>query len=118
MNDVITGSEFSEQNIKSIDEVIFFLFLHGDVWYFTKKIFQIWYKRAVEQHYVENESFVYSVPFANSYGDEADILVTASHAIFVNEKSISAPAAVVGYQFQLDALDKLFKNITNNVSLV
>lgn len=59
---------------------------------------------------------MYSVPFANSYGDESEILVTASHAIFVNEGQKSAAAAVVGYQFQLEALDKLFKNITNNVS--
>uniref|UniRef100_A0A336LHN4 CSON011477 protein n=1 Tax=Culicoides sonorensis TaxID=179676 RepID=A0A336LHN4_CULSO len=95
MNDVLTGSDFSEQNVKSIDE--------------------IWYKRAVEQHYVENESFVYSVPFSNVYGDETETLVTASHAIFVQEGQKSASAAVVGYQFQLDALDKLFKNITNNV---
>lgn len=84
--------------------------------YFLSVYKQIWYKRAVEQHYVENESFVYSVPFANSYGDESETLVTASHAIFVNEAQKSACAAVVGYQFQLEALDKLFKNITNNVS--
>lgn len=35
--------DFSENNNKAIDEV--------------------WYRRAVEQHYVEAQSFVFSVPF-------------------------------------------------------
>lgn len=28
-----------------------------------RSVDEVWYKRAVEQHYVEAQSFVYSVPF-------------------------------------------------------
>ncbi|XP_037905987.1 voltage-dependent calcium channel subunit alpha-2/delta-3 isoform X5 [Hermetia illucens] len=86
--------EFSDNNRRSIDEV--------------------WYKRAVEQHFTEPQSFVYSVPF-NMGEDLSDILVTASHAIFHTEGGKSAPAAVVGFQFRHSALVTLFKNITNYV---
>lgn len=48
--------------------------------------------------------------------DVNNLLVTASHAIFYSEDKKSAPAAVVGYQFQHSALQALFKNITSNVS--
>lgn len=46
----------------------------------------------------------------------SEIIVTASNAIFHNESSKSAPAAVVGFQFQHSAFYKLFHNITGNVS--
>lgn len=75
---------------------------------------EVWYKRAVEQHSVEQQSFVFSVPF--DAGDASDTLVTASHAIFINEDVRSAPAAVVGYQFQHSALYNLFRNITSKVN--
>lgn len=76
---------------------------------------EIWYKRAVEQHFVEQQSFVFSVPF--DVVDHSKTLVTASHAIFhTDERKFSAPVAVVGYQFQHSALFALFKNITSNVS--
>lgn len=42
--------------------------------------------------------------------------MTASHAIFHTEDKMSAPVAVVGYQFQHSALLALFQNITSNVS--
>ncbi|KAJ6642974.1 Voltage-dependent calcium channel subunit alpha-2/delta-4, partial [Pseudolycoriella hygida] len=72
---------------------------------------EVWYIRAVEQHLAEQQSFVFSVPF--DVGAKEDTLVTASHAIFLNEDARSAPAAVVGYQFQHSALYNLFKNITS-----
>lgn len=106
-----------------------------------RSVDEVWYKRAVEQHYVEPQSFVYSVPFNQGlynqiyilkleYSDNwigviftddspidvNNILVTASHAIFHSEDKKSAPSAVVGYQFQHSALQALFKNITTNVS--
>jgi hypothetical protein len=73
----------------------------------------VWYRRAVEQYFVEEQSFVYSVPFSSTNFN--DTLVTASHAIFHTEGSKSAPAAVVGFQFQHSALHTLFKNITSTV---
>lgn len=86
---------FSETNKRAIDE--------------------LWYKRAVHQHTIEPESFVFSVPF------DADIqkrpLVTATHAVFVEHKGHRAPAAVVGLQFQHSTLASHFINITSAVSI-
>lgn len=73
----------------------------------------MWYKRAIEQHFIEPQSFVFSVPF--DVGDAKNTLVTASHAIFLTEDTKSAPAAVVGFQFQHSALFNLFKNKTSTV---
>ncbi|KAG4073749.1 hypothetical protein HA402_000973 [Bradysia odoriphaga] len=82
---------------------------------YNRAIDEVWYIRAVEQHMVEQESFVFSVPFA--VGDADNTLVTASHAIFINEDGRSAPAAVVGYQFQHSALYNLFMNVTSKCDL-
>ncbi|XP_047117429.1 voltage-dependent calcium channel subunit alpha-2/delta-3 isoform X2 [Schistocerca piceifrons] len=71
---------------------------------------EVWYKRAVEHHYENSKSFVYSVPF--DAGEKNGSLVTASHAIFHSKDRLSAPAAVVGFQFQHSALSTLFRNIT------
>nr|XP_017106912.1 voltage-dependent calcium channel subunit alpha-2/delta-3 isoform X8 [Drosophila bipectinata] len=93
LEDTRIGEAFSQNNTRAIDE--------------------IWYKRAVDQHFVREESFVYSVPF-DAGESKSEILVTASHAIFHNEGGKAAPAAVVGFQFQHSALYKLFHNITGN----
>lgn len=87
-------NEFSEINKRAIDE--------------------IWYKRAVEHHFVDPNSFVFSVPFDAANKNET--LVTASHAIFHKENGKSAPAAVVGFQFQLSAMTATFRNKTNGCS--
>ncbi|XP_076758290.1 voltage-dependent calcium channel subunit stolid isoform X2 [Xylocopa sonorina] len=72
-----------------------------------------WYKRAVDQHSIEPDSFVFSVPFdaANS----PNPLVTATHAVFF-AKGHKAPAAVVGLQFQHSSLASRFVNITSTCS--
>lgn len=92
--------DFGEKNKRAIDEV--------------------WYKRAVEQHFVENQSFIFSVPF--DAGNNSKTLVTASHAIFhhsEDKKSMhSAPVAVVGFQFLHTNLFTIFKTITSNVSIL
>ena len=85
-------NEFSETNKKAIDE--------------------IWYRRAVEQHFIEQNSFVYAVPF--DAANKNDTLVTATHAVFHKENNKFAPAAVVGFQFQHSAMYTLFRNITSN----
>ncbi|XP_076242434.1 voltage-dependent calcium channel subunit stolid isoform X2 [Calliopsis andreniformis] len=72
-----------------------------------------WYKRAVDQHSIEAESFVFSVPF--DAADSPNPLVTATHAIFVG-KGHKAPAAVVGLQFQHSSLASHFVNITSTCS--
>lgn len=77
-----------------------------------------WYKRAIDQHSVEPDSFVYSVPFGSGYAIKSNAtLVTASHAIFVEHRGHKAPAGVVGLQFQHDSLAKHFINITSAVSV-
>ncbi|KAJ4450539.1 hypothetical protein ANN_01966 [Periplaneta americana] len=88
----------------------------GDI--HNRAIDEIWYKRAVEQNYVEEDSFVYSVPFDDGEGYKNDTVVTASHAIFVHKanseiKTTRYPVAVVGFQFRHMSLQALFKNITS-----
>ncbi|XP_071635813.1 voltage-dependent calcium channel subunit straightjacket isoform X2 [Temnothorax longispinosus] len=71
---------------------------------------EVWYKRAVEQYYVDPDSFVFSVPIDDEGADNTT-LVTASRAVFIKKK---APAVVVGFQFQHTALQALLQNITFN----
>lgn len=63
---------------------------------------------------MEPNGFVYSVPF--DAANKNDTLVTASHAIFHKENGKSAPAAVVGFQFQQTAMATLLKNFTAGCS--
>ncbi|XP_055382086.1 voltage-dependent calcium channel subunit alpha-2/delta-3 isoform X2 [Condylostylus longicornis] len=73
-----------------------------------------WYRRAVDQHLIEPDSFVYSVPFESGYTDKSNrTLVTASHAIFLDHRGHKAPVAVVGLQFHHDSLARHFINITS-----
>ncbi|GLV36977.1 straightjacket [Carabus blaptoides fortunei] len=86
----------------------------------NRAIDEVWYRRAVEQHYTDEGSFVYSVPF--ELGN--DTLVTASHAIFLSkdekskEKHRKVPVAVVGYQFYHSALVSFFENTTNRTCVL
>ncbi|XP_053983489.1 voltage-dependent calcium channel subunit alpha-2/delta-3 isoform X3 [Hylaeus volcanicus] len=73
-----------------------------------------WYKRAVDQHSIEPESFVFSVPF-DAAADNPNPLVTATHAVFIG-KGHKAPAAVVGFQFQHSSLASHFVNMTSTCS--
>lgn len=84
---------FSKTNVRSIDET--------------------WYKRAVDQHAIEPESFVFSVPF--DVGSSGKPVITATHAVFVEHKGHRAPAAVVGLQYQHSTLAMHFLNITSKV---
>ncbi|CAB3369336.1 Hypothetical predicted protein [Cloeon dipterum] len=72
---------------------------------------EVWYQRAVEQHAIEPDSFVFSV---DGESDKGAPLVTASHAVFVEHKGHKAPAAVVGLQFKQTALTSHFINITSS----
>ncbi|XP_066903805.1 voltage-dependent calcium channel subunit alpha-2/delta-4 isoform X1 [Halyomorpha halys] len=72
---------------------------------------EVWYKRAVDQHTIEPESFVFSVP--SNAGSNGKVLVTATHALFLEYKGHKAPAAVVGLQFQHSTLAAHFINVTS-----
>ncbi|XP_077284622.1 voltage-dependent calcium channel subunit straightjacket isoform X2 [Arctopsyche grandis] len=84
---------------------------------YPRAIDEVWYRRAVEQHYFEPQSFVYSVDF--NAGEKVvegspGPLVTASHAVFHSVEQHSAPAAVVGFQFHHTSLHALFINNTSS----
>ncbi|XP_065354031.1 voltage-dependent calcium channel subunit alpha-2/delta-4 isoform X3 [Cloeon dipterum] len=76
---------------------------------------ELWYRRAVEQHMVQPDSFVYSVPHEVSH--QNDTLITASHALFLNKNERRAPVAVVGFQFLQSALFNRFQNITSKCAV-
>ncbi|KAK9720898.1 Neuronal voltage-dependent calcium channel alpha 2acd [Popillia japonica] len=75
---------------------------------------EIWYRRAVDQHFIDPRSFVYSVPFDVDEEDENHTLVTASHAIFRDDGIKHAPVAVVGFQFYYSALYTQFVNTVSH----
>jgi len=72
---------------------------------------EVWYKRAVDYHYNNEKSFVFSVPF--DIGDKRPTQVTATHAIFKGKGSKKAPAAVVGVQIDYEHFRETFMNSTN-----
>lgn len=82
---------------------------------------EIWYHRAVEQCVKSPKSYVYSVNLDASDaivdGGQA-VLVTASHAIYHVSNKLSAPAAVIGYQFHHSGLHGSFVKIVTDVSLI
>jgi hypothetical protein len=81
-----------------------------------RAIDEVWYRRAVDQHGIESDSFVFSVPFDAASSTKP--LVTATHAIFIEHKGHRAPAAVVGLQIQHSSLASHFRNITSSVSML
>lgn len=65
---------------------------------------------------MEQDSFVYSVPFDSSASKANGTLVTASHAIYIDHRGHKAPAAVVGLKLEHETISKHFINITSAVS--
>lgn len=87
----------------------------GKQW--PRAIDEVWYRRAVEQHYVDPLSFVYSVELSTEKFplNVSNALVTAAHAVFHGDGHRKAPAAVVGFQFKHERLSEWFQNITSAV---
>lgn len=84
---------------------------------FPRAIDEVWYRRAVEQHYVDPLSYVYSTEL-NTEKFPLNVslaMVTAAHAVFHGDGHRKAPAAVVGFQFKHDRLAEWFSNITSSV---
>ncbi|CAB3241021.1 unnamed protein product, partial [Arctia plantaginis] len=81
-----------------------------------RSIDEVWYRRAVEQHYVDPLSYVYSVELnTDKYPLKVnEAMVTASHAVFHGDGHRKAPAAVVGFQFKHERLSEWFDNITSS----
>ncbi|XP_011260167.1 voltage-dependent calcium channel subunit alpha-2/delta-3 isoform X2 [Camponotus floridanus] len=79
---------------------------------YPRAIDEVWYKRAVEQYYVNPDNFVFSIPI-DEEGVDNTTLVTVSRAIFIGqEEKKKAPVAVVGFQFQQTVLQSYLQNIT------
>lgn len=84
----------------------------------AKAIDTSWFKRAVDQHSIEPDSFVFSVPFDSGYnGKNSSVLVTAAHSMFIEHRGHKAAAAVIGLQYTHESLSKHFINITSAVRL-
>lgn len=83
--------------------------------YYTKAIDETWYRSAVLQHKVDNESFIYAVPHddKDDVKEEGDVKVMASHAIFRMDAGREAPGCVVGFQFEQQAMYRQFKEIVS-----
>lgn len=85
---------------------------------YPRAIDEVWYRRAVEQHYIDPLSYVYSVDL-NTDKFPLNVntaTITAAHAVFHGDGHRKAPAAVVGYQFKHERLQEWFENITSSVS--
>ena len=93
---IVLLSDFGNQNARAIDTS--------------------WYKRAIDQYFVEQDSFVYSVPFDEN-GNQNNTFVTASHSIYVDHRGHKAPVAVVGLKFEHETISRHFINITSAVSM-
>ncbi|CAG2161553.1 unnamed protein product [Oppiella nova] len=83
----------------------------------TKATEELYYRRAVDFHAVNDSAFVFSVPF-DANQREGQLLVTGSHAIFLGTGKSSAPVAVVGLQIKHSVFVERFINITNKYSKV
>merc|ERR1711962_473954 len=75
---------------------------------------EVWYERAVEYHFNNPNSFVFSVPF--DIGDTRPTLVTATHAVFREHEGQKAPAAVVGVHIDYDKFETNFMTVTTGPS--
>lgn len=86
----------------------------GKQW--PRSIDEVWYRRAVEQHYVDPLSYVYSADLSTDKFplNVSAAMVTASHAVFHSDGHRKAPAAVVGFQFKHERLSEWFENITSS----
>ena len=71
---------------------------------------EVWYERAVDYHFNNPNSFVFSVPF--DIGDKRPTTVTATHAVFKDQGGRKAPAAVVGVQIDYDRFAQKFMEVT------
>ncbi|XP_063823520.1 voltage-dependent calcium channel subunit alpha-2/delta-3 isoform X3 [Ostrinia nubilalis] len=83
---------------------------------FPRSIDEVWYRRAVEQHYIDPLSYVYSVVMNTDKFplNVSQAMITASHAVFHGDTHRKAPAAVVGFQFKHERLSEWFENITSS----
>lgn len=71
---------------------------------YPRAIDEVWYKRAVEQHYINEDSFVFSVPLEDK-GANNSTLVTASRAVFIGK-------LIIGIQTVIKVEEEYFLSIS------
>lgn len=89
---------------------------------YVTAIEEIWYKAAVLQHVVNNESLVISTPLPilddiikdvpSVENEDGDITITASHAIFYKDGMYITPASVVGFEYSYEHFYSRFLELT------
>ncbi|CAB3256391.1 unnamed protein product [Arctia plantaginis] len=97
----------------------------GDIYY--KTIEETWYRAAVLQHMINNESLVVATPLPilddviktkpKVINEDGDITLTASYAIFYKDGNSSTPASVVGFQYSYLKFYERFLQITKEFTL-
>ena len=85
--------------------------------YHTTAIDETWYKSAILQHKIDQQSFVYSVPHESDPKEDGDLKVTASMAIFPRDGGMEAPSCVVGFQFSQELMLDRFMEITSKTNV-
>ncbi|KAK6642465.1 hypothetical protein RUM43_003967 [Polyplax serrata] len=80
---------------------------------YPRSVDEPWYRMAVLQHQVDEESFAFSVPFKS--GEADSVSVVATHAIFHKKThdGKKGPAAIVGYSFEQSSFYDRFMDITS-----
>ncbi|XP_060531508.1 voltage-dependent calcium channel subunit alpha-2/delta-3-like [Cylas formicarius] len=78
---------------------------------YDKSVDEDWYQRSVEENTKNGNMFLYSVPFEIS-GYENNTMIRGTKAIFVEKGGLKTPVAVVGLQFNHQAMFKLYETIT------
>ena len=71
---------------------------------------EVWYRRAVDYHFNNPNSFVFSVPF--DIGDKRPTTVTATHAVFKEQSGKKALTGVVDVQINYDKFAQTFMDVT------
>ncbi|XP_066154542.1 voltage-dependent calcium channel subunit alpha-2/delta-3-like isoform X2 [Euwallacea fornicatus] len=77
----------------------------------NRSIDEDWYQRSVEENLKNEDMFIFSVPFEIS-GYENNTMIRGTKAIFVEKGNMKTPVAVVGLEFNHQAMYKLYNSIT------
>ncbi|XP_076250895.1 voltage-dependent calcium channel subunit alpha-2/delta-3-like [Rhynchophorus ferrugineus] len=70
-----------------------------------------WYQRSVEENFIDEDMFIFSVPFEIS-GYENNTMIRGTKAIFLEKQDLKTPIAVIGLEFNHQAMYKLYNSIT------
>lgn len=105
----------------NFDALLLYFRVFGD--FHVNTIEETWYKAAVLQHMLTNESLVIATPLPvldeiienppKVENDDGDITIRVSYAIFYKDDNYKTPASVVGFEFSYLQFYERFQEITN-----